>query len=456
MNNGERLSVSSFAKERAEEIKNLVHIDRRMYEKYEVRRGLRNPDGTGVVAGVTYLGNVSGYYLQDGERIPSEGRLTYRGIDIRDLCDGFLSEGRSGYEETSYLLMFGRLPNEKELAEFKAILAEYRELPDNFAEDMILKAPSPSLMNKLARSVLALYAYDDAPETFGGPLENEIEKSLYLTARAPVIVAHSFAAKQHYYNGANLHIRRSLPELDSAENLLALIYGKDKYTPEEATLLDLCMVVSAEHGGGNNSTFACRVLSSSGTDIYSAVSGAIGSLKGPRHGGANERVVEMLSYIENEVSDWTDDDEVRNYLVKILNREAGARDGIIYGIGHAVYTLSDPRAIILREKARDLAQAKGFEKNLDLIERVVRLAPEVLTANGKLNRPYCANFDMYSGFVYRILGLPSDIYTPIFAASRVPGWCAHRIEELWGSGKIMRPAYRAISSKVPYTPLDKR
>jgi citrate synthase len=311
-------------------------------------------------------------------------------------------------------------------------------------------------MNKLARCVLALYAYDDEPETFGKSLASEIEKALYLTARAPIIVAHSYAAKQHYYNGANLHIRRSNSECSTAENLLAHIYGKGKYTKEEAALLDLCMVVSAEHGGGNNSTFTCRVLSSSGTDIYSAVSGAIGSLKGPRHGGATERVVEMLAHIENEVSDWTDDNEVKGYLTKILNREAGAGDGIIYGVGHAVYTLSDPRAILLREKARSLAQVNGFEKNLDLIESVVRLAPEVLTENGKLNRPYCANIDMYTGFVYRILGLPSDIYTSIFAAARIPGWCAHRIEELWGSGKIMRPAYRAISRQAVYTPLDKR
>ncbi|MDR0862648.1 MAG: citrate synthase [Oscillospiraceae bacterium] len=448
--------IDTFIKTRAEELRDGVVIDKSAYDDYNVKRGLRNSDGTGVTVGITRIGNVRGYYIENGEPIPAEGELTYRGIDVAELVRGFTADERPGFEETAYLLLFGQLPDARSLEEFRAILAEYRLLPNKFFEDMILAAPSKNIMNKLSRSVLALYSYDDEPETFGRTIEDELDKAIRLIARCPVIVANAFAAKRHYFDNDGLHLRRSRAELGTAENFLNLIRQDGSYTAAEARLLDLCFVLHAEHGGGNNSAFACRVLSSAGTDIYSAIAAAVGSLKGARHGGANERVADMLSMVASDVADWTSEDEVREYLHRVLRKEAGLGDGLIYGMGHAIYTLSDPRAVMLKAMARELAVEKGMREEFDLIESVERLTPSVFQEAGRGSKPLCANVDMYSGFVYRMLGIPRELYTPLFAVARMAGWCAHRVEEAWGNGKIMRPAYKAITKETAYTPLGAR
>lgn len=430
-------------------------IDPGYYEKWDVKRGLRNADGTGVVAGVTQIGNVRGYYIQDGEKIPMEGQLFYRGISINDIIAGFRGEGRFGFEETAYLLLFGKLPKEEELRAFRSILAEYRTLPDYFTEDMILKAPSRNIMNKLARSVLALYSYDDYPENTS--LENELLHALQLIARVPTIVAHAFAVKRHYYDNESLYLHRPRPELSVAEDFLHSIRPDNQFTEMEARLLDLCLVLHMEHGGGNNSAFACRVLSSSGTDIYSSISAAVGSLKGSRHGGANQKVMEMFGYIEENVENWEDETEVERYLEKIACKEAGDGSGLIYGMGHAIYTLSDPRAILLKDMARKVAEQKGFSKEFALFETVEKLASSVLAKVKGDNKPICANVDMYSGLVYKMMNIPSELYTPLFAIARMVGWCAHRIEEVYNPGnKIIRPAYRAVAPAGKYIPMAER
>jgi citrate synthase len=451
--------ISAFVRERADALAPLVRFDRSAYDEYGVRRGLRNPDGTGVMAGLTRLGDVKGYYINDSERVAALGELTYRGVDLRELARGFLAEGRPGYEETAYLLLFGELPDRKSLEEFRGLLSEYRELPPGFTEDMILAAPSRNVMNKLSRSILALYSYDRAPETSGGEIAPELERALRLVARMPVIAANAYAAKRHYFDGESLHLRRSKPSLPLAENFLHLTRG-GAYTPEEARLLDLCLVLHAEHGGGNNSTFACRVVSSSGSDIYSAVAAAVGALKGPKHGGANESAEDMLGCIGRTVKDAGDDEEVKDCLAKILRREAGSGDGKIYGMGHAIYTLSDPRAALLKETARALAEKKGMSGELGLIEAVERLTPEVFAASGHTPKTLCANIDLYSGFVYKMLGIPRDLYAPLFAVARTASLCAHRIEEIWGDGwgrgRIIRPAYKAVAPGKKYAPMRER
>ncbi|MDR2421113.1 MAG: citrate synthase [Oscillospiraceae bacterium] len=451
--------ISSFVRERADALLPLVRFDRSTYDEYGVRRGLRNPDGTGVMAGLTRLGNVRGYYIQDSERVAAPGKLTYRGVDLGELARGFLSEGRPGYEETAYLLLFGELPDEKSLEEFCGILAEYRDLPPGFTEDMILAAPSRNVMNKLSRSILALYSYDPEPETSSGDMVPELKRALRLIARVPVIAASAYAAKRHYFGGESLHLRRSMPELRLAENFLHLTRG-GAYTPEEARLLDLCLVLHAEHGGGNNSTFVCRAVSSSGSDIYSAAAAAVGALKGPKHGGANESAEDMLEYIGRAAGDRTDDEALKRCLSKILRMEAGSGDGKIYGMGHAIYTLSDPRAALLKETARAIAEKKGMSGELELIEAVERLTPEVFSASGHTPKTLCANVDLYSGFVYKMLGIPRDLYAPLFAVARMASLCAHRIEELWGDGwgrgRIIRPAYKAIAPEKKYVPMRER
>ncbi len=431
-------------------------IDPRYYDKLDVKRGLRNADGTGVMAGITQIGNVQGYYMQDGERVPMDGKLIYRGINMADLVTGFMAEHRFGYEETAYLLLFGALPTAQQLLQFDQIMSDYRPLPPGFTEDMILRAPSPDVMNKLARAVLALYSYDEHPEP--GDMESELRKVLQLIARVPVIVAHAFAVKQHYYNNESLYIHRPQEGLSLAENFLYSVRHDNQYTPEEAKLLDLCLVLHAEHGGGNNSAFTCRVLSSSGTDLYSAISAAIGSLKGPRHGGANKKVMEMFSYIEEGVKDWKDDDEVSHFLTRLLKKEAGDRSGLIYGMGHAIYTLSDPRAVLLKDFAKKVAAQKGADMTaeLDLAESVERLTPLVMAAQGRA-KVVCANVDLYSGMVYKMMGIPQELYTPLFAMSRMAGWCAHRLEEVYNPGnKIIRPAYKAVAPSTPFVPLSQR
>ncbi len=448
-------SSKGFLSDLCDEFRKHNYIDPAAYERYDVKTGLRNADGTGVMAGVTLIGNVQGYFVQDGERHPQDGHLFYRGIDLYDLIEGFTSENRFGYEETVYLLLFGDLPTLDQLSRFRALLSEWSMLPPGFTEDMILKAPSPDVMNKLARSTLALYSYDSEPES--NTLEAEMFQALRLIARFPVIVAHAFATKRHYYDNESLYLHRPQPYLSIAENFLFSIRRDNQFTEEEARLLDLCLVLHAEHGGGNNSAFACRVLSSSGTDIYSAISAAVGSLKGPRHGGASKKVSEMFGFIERGVSDWHDDDEIRAYLQKIIRKEAGDGSGLIYGMGHAIYTLSDPRAILLRKFARQLAEKKGMLEELELIESVERLSKEAFKSEKDDDRVICANVDMYSGFVYKMLDIPQELYTPLFAVARIVGWCAHRIEEVYNSkNRIIRPAYKSVMKPHPYTPLSKR
>lgn len=430
-------------------------IDPGYYEKWDVKRGLRNQDGTGVVAGVTQIGNVRGYYIQDGEKVSMEGQLFYRGINVADLIAGFQAEDRFGFAETAYLLLLGHLPSKTELEAFSQLMDGFRALPPDFTEDMIIKAPSPDIMNKLARSILALYSYDDSPEDRG--LESEMLHALQLIARVPTIVAHAFAVKRHYYDDESLYLHRPKAGLSLAEDFLRSIRPDNQYTDLEAKLLDLCLVLHMEHGGGNNSAFACRVLSSAGTDIYSAISAAVGSLKGPRHGGANKKVMEMFQDIEGHIDDWADEDQVRAYLEKIARKEAGDGSGLIYGMGHAIYTRSDPRAVLLKDFARKVAEQKGYAKEFALFETVEKLTPQVLSQVRGESKPLCANVDMYSGLVYKMMNIPPELYTPLFAIARVVGWCAHRIEEVYNPGnKIIRPAYRAVAPIATYVPLEQR
>lgn len=438
-----------------EEFEKYNYIDPAFYERYDVKRGLRNPDGTGVMAGVTRIGNVRGYYMQDGEKVPMPGQLVYRGIDIEDLIGGFMAENRFGYEETAYLILFGALPTAEQLERFKGILNSYRLLPPNFTEDMILKAPSQDIMNKLSRSVLALYSYDPDPDNNTLPVE--MLQALRLIARFPIIVAHSYAAKRHYFDRESLYLHRPQEELSLAENFLYSVRHDNQFTREEARLLDLCLVLHMEHGGGNNSAFTCRVLSSTGTDIYAAISAAVGSLKGPKHGGANMRVMDMFSHIERDVKDWKDDGELLDYLGKLLRKEAGDGSGLIYGMGHAVYTLSDPRAVILKRFARKMAEKKDMLAEFQLFEAVERLAPAAFLRVTGSDKVICANVDFYSGLVYKMMDIPPELYTPLFAVARVVGWCAHRFEELFNPGaRIMRPAYKAVAPSRPFVPLDQR
>ena len=432
------------------------YVNPKYYESERIKRGLRNSDGTGVLVGVTKIGNVQGYTMgDDGERIPQEGHLYYRGIDVNNLIDGFIAEDRFGFEETAYLLLFGQLPSVTQLADFKELLNKWSELPRGFSEDMILRAPSPDIMNKLARSVLALYSYDSEPEDKS--LESELFKATRLVARAPMIVAHAYAVKRHYYDREGLNLHHSQPDMGIAENFLYSIRRDNSFTKEEAKLLDLCLVLHAEHGGGNNSAFTCRAVTSSGTDMYSAIAAAVGSLKGPRHGGANIQVSNMIAHIKEDVKDWKDDDEIKNELRRILRGDAGDGSGLIYGMGHAVYTLSDPRAVILRRFARTVAEMKGRTDELDLIESVERLSPSVFFSEKDNDKVICANVDLYSGFVYDMLGIPEELFTPLFATARMVGWCAHRIEEMNNPrNRIMRPAYRSVGKKMPYTPLGER
>ena len=420
-----------------------------------VMRGLRYPNGTGVVAGVTTIGDVDGYDLKDDVKIPRRGRLFYRGINVNDIINRCIAEDRFGFEETVYLLLFGHLPAEAQLKEFQYLLAEWSRLPGYFTEDMILRSPNRNIMNKLQSCIVALHSHDGEAENM--TLENELFKSFRMVARTPTIVAHSYAAKRHYFDKDSLYLHRPQTDMSVAENFLYSLRKDNHFEDDEAKLLDLCMILHAEHGGGNNSTFACRVLTSSGTDFYSSIAAAVGALKGFRHGGANIKVVEMMEYLKSAVGDWTDDSQVKDQLVRILRRELGDGTGLIYGMGHAVYTISDPRAEILKRFSRHLAERKGRARELDLIESVERLAPEVFAAERNSDKPICANVDLYSGFVYQLLGIPTDLYTAIFASARMPGLCAHRIEECCGGDpRIIRPAYKTVSRRAPYIPLADR
>lgn len=427
-------------------------INPELYDKYDVKRGLRDKNGTGVLTGLTEIGEVKSYTIDDGEIIPCEGKLYYHGIDIESLVDGFTKDERFGYEETAYLLIFGELPTAEQLASFRKILSEYRSLPTSFVRDIIMKAPSQDMMNTLARSVLTMYAYDDRPDDTSP--ENVLRQCLQLIAMFPLMSVYGYQACNHYLKGHSLYIHTPPAELSTAETILYTLRANRTYTPLEAKILDLCLVVQAEHGGGNNSTFTTHVVSSSGTDTYSTIAASLGSLKGPRHGGANKKVVEMFDDIKENVMDWTDENEVREYLKKILAREAFDRSGLIYGMGHAVYTLSDPRTKILKKYVRPLAAEKEKNEELALYETVERVAPELLAA--KRNRAVSANVDFYSGFIYSMLDLPLELYTPIFAIARIAGWSAHRMEDIINTGKIIRPAYKNVAKHTPYTALADR
>ena len=425
-----------------------------LYNKYEVKRGLRNSNGTGVLVGLTEIGDVHGYIMDENEKVPVNGRLRYRGIDVDDISNGFISDGRFGFEEVIYLLLFGELPGKTELEKFNGLLGLSRDLPDNFLEDMILKAPSNDIMNKLARSVLILYSYDENPDDTS--VVNIIRQSTELIARFPAMMAYGYQAKAYHYMNKSLVIHTPDPELSTAENLLKMSRVSGEYSKIEAELLDLMLVLHAEHGGGNNSAFTAHVVSSSGTDIYSAIAAAVGSLKGPRHGGANVRVNRMMKEIKTNVKDWSSDREVSAYLEKILRKNAFDRSGLIYGIGHAVYTKSDPRSVILKEKASELAKATGKEEEFNLYKSIEKLAPVVFKEVKKNDKDLCANVDFYSGFVYEMMGIPKDLFTPLFAASRIAGWCSHIAEEYINGGRIIRPAYKNIINASDYIPLSKR
>lgn len=429
-------------------------IDPSLYAKYEVKRGLRDINGKGVLAGLTEISEVHANDIINGESVPCEGRLYYRGINVEDIVAGFMRDERFGFEETVYLLLFGNLPNEKQLNDFRGLLAKYRTLPTTFVRDIIMKAPSSDMMNALARSVLTLYAYDDLPNDTSIP--NVLAQCMQLIALFPVLAVYGYNCYRHYHGDQSLIIHAPQPHLSTVENILHLLRPDSKYTKMEARVLDLALVLHAEHGGGNNSTFTTHVVSSSGTDTYSAIAAALGSLKGPKHGGANIKVTQMFEDMKQTVKDWTDEEEVKNYLVSLLRKQGFDKTGLIYGMGHAVYSLSDPRAKLLGQFVKGLSEEKGRQKEYALYSMVERLAPEVISKERRIYKGVSANVDFYSGFIYSMLDLPAELYTPLFAIARIAGWSAHRIEELLNNSKIIRPAYMNIAEHRPYQDLKER
>ncbi|MCL1793154.1 MAG: citrate/2-methylcitrate synthase [Oscillospiraceae bacterium] len=429
-------------------------ISPELYEKYNIYRGLRDLNGNGVRAGLTNICEVTAKELVNGVECPADGKLFYRGIEIKELVKGFMEDKRFGFEETIHLLLFGFLPNEKQLEDFIALLGHYCSLPPKFNRDVIMKAPSTDMMNTLARSVLTLYAYDDNADDIS--LANVLRQCLQLIAMFPMLAVYGYQAYMHYHGEQSLVIHQPNPKLSYAENIFALLRHDQKYTELEARILDAALVLHAEHGGGNNSTFAIRVVSSSGTDTYSAVAAALGSLKGPKHGGANIEVAHMMKDLKENVSDTSDEGQVADYLKKLLHKEAFDRSGLIYGIGHAVYSRSDPRAIVFEDFVKQLSREKGREEEYRLYATVARIAPELIVSERKIYKGVSANIDFYSGFVYDMLGLPEKLYTPIFAISRMVGWSAHRLEELHTSNRIIRPAYKGVSEARQYVSLGKR
>ena len=428
-------------------------IDSKLYEEYDVKRGLRDSSGKGVLTGLTEISDVVSFGYVDGEKVPIDGELYFQGVNVQDLVKGFANR-RFAFEEATYLLLFGTLPTKEQLGEFIELLGEFRSLPDTFVRDVVMKAPSSNMMNTLQKCVLTLYSYDENPEDIS--IANVLQQSLRLIAQFPLFCVYGYHAYRHYHLDKSLIIRNPKPDLSTAENILRLLRKDGTYTELEAKVLDVALVLHAEHGGGNNSTFTTHVVSSTGTDTYSAVAASLGSLKGPKHGGANLKVQEMFRDIKSHVSNWKDEEALRSYLVRILRKEAFDRAGLIYGIGHAVYTESDPRAMILKEYARKLSEEKGLTREFELYERVERIGGECLMSGRKLLKPVCANVDFYSGFVYSMLGLPAELFTPIFAISRISGWSAHRIEELANAGKIVRPAYKYVGHHVDYEELEDR
>lgn len=444
------------------EIENLTQMcvdhssmDVSLYGKYDVKRGLRDINGKGVLAGLTQISNVQAVKVIDGKEVPCAGSLYYRGYNIKDLTAGFVNDNRFGFEETTYLLLFGKLPSAKELADFQALLAAQRSLPRNFVRDVIMKAPGRDIMNALSRSVLTLYSYDNNPDDISLP--NVLRQCLNLISEFPLLSVYGYQAYSHYVRGKSLYIHNPKKELSTAENILRMLRPDKKYTDLEAKILDLALILHMEHGGGNNSTFTVRVTSSTCTDTYSSIAAGIGSLKGPKHGGANIRVHHMIEHLKQNIRHWDDEAEISRYLHKIVKKEAYDCTGLIYGIGHAVYTLSDPRAVLLKEMARKLAEEKGRMEEFEFMERIEKLAVEAVYDIKGTAKKLCANVDFYSGFVYDLIGLPIEIYTPLFAMARIVGWCAHRNEELGFVGRrIIRPAYRCVADIRDYVPVGER
>lgn len=429
-------------------------IDTELFTRYEVKRGLRDLNGKGVLAGLTNISDVRASKMVDGVSVPAHGRLFYRGYDVKDLVKGFTKDKRFGFEEVTYLLLFDKLPDNKELEAFQKLLSHYRTLPTSFVRDIIMKAPSRDMMNTLARSVLTLYAYDDRADDTSIP--NVLRQCLQLISLFPLLSIYGYQAYSHYHDGNSLFIHQPDPELSTAENILHLLRPDSSYTPLEAKILDIALVLHMEHGGGNNSSFTTHVVTSSLTDTYSVMAAAIGSLKGPRHGGANIKVVQMFEDMKKEVTDWKDENEVGEYLRKLLHKEAFDHAGLIYGLGHAVYSKSDPRATLFKEFVESLSEEKGLHDEFMLYSLVERLAPQIIEEERQMYKGVSINVDFYSGFVYHMLGLPHELYTPIFAIARIVGWSAHRLEELANNGKIIRPAYKPIHMDLEYVDIDKR
>ncbi len=429
-------------------------IDTDLYSKYEVKRGLRDISGKGVLAGLTKISEIIAYIMQEGDLIPCEGRLFYRGINVEDLVKGFIDEKRFGFEETTYLLMFGELPTMEQLKVFKELLAECMTLPDNFVRNTIMGTPGKDMMNMISRGILTLYTYDE--EADNTSLDNVMLQCLRLIAQFPSLVVYSYQAYSFHYKNESLVIHPPLPELSMAENILHMLRSDSKYTELEAQILDLCLVLHAEHGGGNNSTFTNHVVTSSGTDTYSSMVASLASLKGPKHGGANVKVMAMFDNIKENIKDWTNEAEVEKYIEKLVDKEAYDKSGLVYGIGHAVYSLSDPRATTLKGWVEKLAKQKGYDKEFALYSAVERLAPKVIGEKRKMYKGVSANVDFYSGLIYSMLDLPPETYTPLFAAARIAGWSAHRLEELVNGGKIIRPAYKSVMAHRDYVAMDKR
>ena len=430
------------------------YIDPELYTKYDVKRGLRDLNGKGVLVGITEISEVNSTKIVDGKSVPCDGELYYRGYNVQDLIAELPDDCFFGFEECTYLLLFGKLPNKQELSEFCELLSNYRSLPQNFVRDVIMKKPSKDMMNALARGVLTLYSYDEVPDDTSEA--NVLRQCLQLISMFPLLSVYSYQTYRHYYNGESLIIHPPKKEYSTAENILHCLRDDSKFTPLEAKLLDVALILHMEHGGGNNSTFTTHLVSSSGTDTYSAIAAAIGSLKGPKHGGANIKVVKMFADMKEQVKDWTNEEEVGNYLRDLLDKKAFDKAGLIYGMGHAVYSLSDPRAVTFRSFVERLSQEKGYEKEFALYSLVERLAPEIIAEKRKIYKGVSPNVDFYSGFVYQMLGLPMELYTPIFAIARIAGWSAHRMEEVCHKGKIMRPAYMTVCPHKEVTPMDER
>lgn len=440
--------------ELSERCKRNSAIDPALYSKYEVKRGLRDLNGKGVLTGLTEISEIQSMKVVDGEEVPCEGKLFYRGYDVEKLVQGVSETHKFGFEETVYLLLFGELPNQKQFDDFTELLAQYRTLPMHFVRDVILKAPSADMMNTLARSVLTLYSYDDKANDTSIP--NVLRQCLQLIAQFPLLSVYGYHAYNHYHGGKSLFIHQPVPEFSTAENLLHLLRPDGKFTDLEARILDIALLLHAEHGGGNNSTFTTHVVSSSGTDTYSVVAASLGSLKGPKHGGANIKVMQMFEDMKKTIKDWTDEDEVRAYLKALLAGEAFDHAGLIYGMGHAVYSLSDPRANVFKRFVQKLSEAKDMGDEFALYSLVERIAPEVISEKRRIYKGVSANVDFYSGFVYHMLGLPGELFTPIFAVARIAGWSAHRLEELINAGKIIRPSYKNVAPRREYIPLSER